>query len=124
MTIHHFWDLDVWKKAHEGTLRIYPQTTSFPREERYGLARQMRDAAVSVPANIAEGFGRRSARDKAHFYTMSLGSTEEVRYFLILAPALKFMRDDLELRALYTDVARMLQRLIDATERGGSARDS
>src|ERR1700746_353941 len=80
-----FQDLVVWRKAHELVLAVYSFTAAFPKEETYGLALQMRRAAVSVPANIAEGFRRRGKADKARYMNMAEASLEESRYYLILA---------------------------------------
>jgi four helix bundle protein len=79
-----FSDLMVWKKAHEFVLAVYRLTESFPERERFGLSHQMRRAAVSVPANIAEGFGKRSQAEKARFLNIAEGSLEECRYYLII----------------------------------------
>jgi len=67
----------VWRKAHELVLAVYSFTAAFPKEETYGLALQMRRAAVSVPANIAEGFRRRGKADKARYMNMAEASLEE-----------------------------------------------
>jgi hypothetical protein len=67
-----FRDLMVWQRAHEFVLAVYRYTESFPERERYGLAHQLRRAAVSIPANIAEGFGKRSKADKARFLNIAL----------------------------------------------------
>src|SRR5436853_7828514 len=80
-----FRDLQVWQKTHEFVLAVYRFTESFPDREKYGLAHQMRRAAVSIPANIAEGFGKRSQAEKARFLNIAEGSLEECRYYLILA---------------------------------------
>src|SRR4029077_15481678 len=80
-----FRDLLVWRKAHEFVLAVYTLTASFPKQERHGWALQTRRAAVSVPANIAEGFRRRGKVDKARFMNLAEGSLEECRYYLILA---------------------------------------
>ena len=85
-----FRDLMVWQKAHEFVLAVYRFTESFPDREKYGLAHQMRRAAVSIPANIAEGFGKRSQADKARFLNIAEGSLEESRYYLILAQELGY----------------------------------
>ena len=85
-----FRDLLVWRKAHEFVLAVYAFTAGFPRQETYGLALQMRRAAVSVPANIAEGFRRRGKADKARFMNLAEGSLEESRYYLILAQDLGY----------------------------------
>jgi four helix bundle protein len=80
-----FRDLLVWRKAHEFVLGVYALTTGFPRQETYGLSMQMRRAAVSVPANIAKGFRKRSKADKARYMNIAEGSLEESRYYLILS---------------------------------------
>ena len=79
-----FQDLLVWQKAHAFVLEAYRITAAFPKSATYGLALQMRRAAVSIPANIAEGFRRRGKADKARFLNIAEGSVEECRYFLIL----------------------------------------
>jgi len=85
-----FQDLVVWRKAHELVLAVYSFTADFPKQETYGLALQMRRAAVSVPANIAEGFRRRGKADKARYMNMAEASLEESRYYLILAKDLGY----------------------------------
>jgi len=85
-----FRDLLVWRQAHEFVLAVYAFTAGFPRQETYGLALQMRRAAVSIPANIAEGFRRRGKADKARFMNLAEGSLEESRYYLILAQDLGY----------------------------------
>ena len=86
-----FEDLIVWQKSHQLTLRVYRITTGFPKHELYGLTSQMRRAAMSVPANIAEGFKRRSRVDKARIFNIAQTSLEEVRYYFILAKDLEYM---------------------------------
>src|SRR6266581_6245867 len=83
-------DLLVWRKAHELVLAVYSFTADFPKQETYGLALQMRRAAVSIPANIAEGFRRRGKADKARYMNMAEASLEESRYYLILAQDLGY----------------------------------
>ncbi len=85
-----FQDLIVWQKAHQFVLAVYLLTDGFPRTEVYGLTSQMRRAAVSIPANIAEGFRKKSRADKARFMNISQGSVEECRYYLILANDLHY----------------------------------
>ena len=102
-----FADLAVWRKAHEFVLAVYTFTAGFPRQETYALALQMRRAAVSIPANIAEGFRRRGKADKARFMNMAEGSEEECKYFLILASDLGY-GDTTGLSALLEEVSRML----------------
>ncbi len=85
-----FRDLIVWRKAHEFVLAVYRYTKEFPKHETYGLVSQMRRAAVSIPANIAEGFRRRGNADKVRFLNIAESSTEECRYYLILAQDLGY----------------------------------
>jgi four helix bundle protein len=102
-----FRDLLVWRKAHDFVLAAYAFTASFPRNETYGLAAQMRRAAVSIPANIAEGFRRRGRVDKARFMNLAEGSLEECRYYLILAQDLGY-GDTTKLASALEEVSRML----------------
>ena len=90
-----FKELKVWQRSHELALKVYRATTSFPREEIYGLTSQLRRAAVSIPANIAEGFKKMGKADKCRFMNIAQGSLEECRYYLILAGDLGYadMRD-------------------------------
>ncbi|MBI5772864.1 MAG: four helix bundle protein, partial [Verrucomicrobia bacterium] len=79
-----FRDLVVWQKAHQFVLAIYRLTKGFPADERFGLTSQIRRAAVSVAANVSEGFAKRGKADKARFFNIAQGSLEEVHYYLIL----------------------------------------
>lgn len=89
-TAKTFRDLVVWRRAHEFVLAVYKFTSGFPREETYGLAIQMRRAAVSIAANVAEGFRKRGRADKARFMNTAEGSLEESRYYLLLAQDLGY----------------------------------
>ena len=89
-----FRDLVVWQKAHGFVLGVYRYTEAFPEREKYGLAHQLRRAAVSIPANIAEGFGKRSQPEKARFLNIAEGSLEECRYYLILSQDLGYGQND------------------------------
>ncbi len=100
-----FQDLIVWQKAHQFVLAVYKITAAFPRSELYGLTSQFRRAAVSVPANIAEGFKKRGKADKARFLNIAQGSLEESRYYLLLA-------QDLE----YCDNSKILERLEEVSK--------
>ena len=102
-----FQDLLVWQKAHGFVLEAYAFTATFPKQETYGLALQMRRAAVSIPANIAEGFRRRGRPDKVRFLNIAEGSVEECRYFLILAKDLGY-GDPQKLAAMLEEVSRLL----------------
>ena len=85
-----FQDLIVWQKAHDFVLSVYAYTNSFPKSEMYGLSSQLRRAAVSVPANIAEGFKKKTVPDKCRYLNIAQCSLEECRYYLILANDLKY----------------------------------
>lgn len=116
MGIESFQQLEVWQSAHKLVLGVYRATQTFPTEEKFGLVSQMRRAAVSVPANIAEGFKRRGKPDKRHFYNMAQSSLEELRYYFILCRDLGFKLEH-ELMAEHTDhTARMLHGLIKSLE--------
>ena len=106
-----FEDLIVWQKAHQMVLRVYRLTASYPKSELFGLVSQMRRAAVSVPANIAEGFKRRGQSDKARVMNIAQGSLEELRYYFILSRDLGYLKapdgsEDVE------EVGRMLRAYI------------
>jgi four helix bundle protein len=103
-----FEDLLVWQKAHQFTIAIYNYTRNFPREEVYGLTSQFRRAAVSIAANIAEGFKKRGEKDKAKFMNIAQGSLEECRYYLILSQDLDYGENQ-PLRYLLDEVSRMLE---------------
>jgi len=102
-----FRDLVVWQRAHEYVLALYRLTSRFPKEEIYGLTGQMRRAAVSIPANIAEGFVKRGTADKVRFMNIAEGSIEESRYYLILAQDLGYAQTEDLLRGL-DSVSRLL----------------
>jgi four helix bundle protein len=102
-----FQDLLVWQKAHAFVLGVYRCSSRFPVDEKYGLSAQMRRAAVSIPANIAEGFKKRGKSDKARVMNIAEASLEESRYYLILARDLGY-GDERSLRDLAEEVARLL----------------
>jgi four helix bundle protein len=102
-----FRDLLVWRKAHEFVLSVYKFTEAFPKQETYGLSVQMRRAAVSIPANIAEGFRKRSKPDKVRFLNIAEGSLEECRYYLILAQDLGYGQTQMLMNVL-EEVSRLL----------------
>ena len=108
-----FRDLVVWRKAHEFVLGIYRFTSAFPKHETYGLSSQIRRAAASVPANIAEGFRKFGRVDKARFMNTAEGSVEESRYYLILAQDLSYG----ETRHLMSSIEE-LGRLLQAYRKG------
>lgn len=80
-----FRDLIVWQKAHQFVLDVYEITQNLPEEELYGLTSQLRRAAISIPANISEGYKKFGLRDKIRFFNVAEGSLEECRYYLLLS---------------------------------------
>ncbi|HET7232755.1 MAG TPA: four helix bundle protein [Longimicrobium sp.] len=106
-------DLIVWQKAMGLTVEIYRLSRRFPRDETYRLTSRITRAAASVPANIAEGNARSTARDYAHFISIAKGSLMETETFLMLAVRLGYLSDDLAAPALnlITQISKMLTRL-------------
>jgi len=120
-----FKQLRVWLKSHALVLRIYMATSTFPDSERYGITSQMRRAAASIPANIAEGCARGGQSELRQFLYLSAGSASELEYFLLLARDLRLLTEK-QHEALYSslhEIRRMLtgliQRVSGGTNRGG-----
>ena len=86
-----FRDLECWQKAHEFVLAVYSETKQFPEDERYGLTSQFRRAAVSIAANICEGYKKLSKADKLRFMNIAQGSLEECRYYIILSRDIEYI---------------------------------
>jgi four helix bundle protein len=109
-----FRDLKVWEKAHARTLACYDTTKSFPREEVFGLTSQIRRAASSVPANIAEGCGRRGNSELHRFLQIAMGSASELEYHLLLSKDLGYVKaeDRDRIQGQVEEVKRMLASLI------------
>jgi four helix bundle protein len=105
--------LIVWQKAHEFVLAAYPFIGPFPRKEIFCLSSQFRRAAISIPANIAEGFAKRGSADKARFLNIAQGSVEECRYYLILSEDLGYGKTQ-ELEKKLEDVSRLLMAYANA----------
>ena len=89
-----FRDLECWQKAHEFVLEVYRVTKHFPEDERYGLTSQFRRAAVSIAANICEGYKKLSQADKLRFFNIAQGSLEECRYYIILSHDVGYYSDE------------------------------
>ena len=114
-----FEDLIVWQKAHAWVLAVYRFTENFPSKETYSLTSQFRRAAVSVPANIAEGFKKTGVADKKRYMNIAQGSLEESRYYLILARDLGY-GDPVALLQNLEEVSRLLNAYAKAIETPGS----
>ncbi len=108
-----FQDLIVWQKAHAFVLAAYILTRGFPKEELYGVTSQLRRAGVSIAANIAEGFKKKSRADKARFFDISQGSVEECKYCLILVRDLG-CGDTSSLSQQLEEVSRLLESYVHA----------
>jgi len=109
-----FRQIQVWEKAHQLTLEIYQVTARFPKEELYGLTSQLRRAAASIAANIAEGFGRGGDIELARFLQIAIGSAYEVEYHILLAKDLSIITHEVNdrLQAHIIEVKRMLAALL------------
>lgn len=106
-------DLIVWQKSIELVIEIYRITAKFPKSELFGIVMQMRRAVVSTPSNIAEGYGRKSWKEKDQFYLISFGSGCELETQIIIAKRLQFVKDEEFVKAdgLLDEVLRMLNKM-------------
>ena len=111
-----FEDLIVWQKAHQFVLMVYNYTSKFPNSETYGLISQFRRAAVSVSANISEGFKKKGTADKVRFLNISQGSLEECSYYLILSKDLAYGHNE-ELKQQLTEVSKLLQSYMSSIQK-------
>ena len=91
MLFQTFRDLDAWKAAHELVLAVYRLTRKFPKDELFGVTSQVRRSATSIPANIAEGFGRQGPKEFLRFIRMANGSLQETKYLLLLSKDLGYL---------------------------------
>lgn len=111
-----FRDLIVWQKAHAFVLATYAVTELFPTAERYGITSQLRRAAVSIAANIVEGFRKRGQADKLRYFNIAQGSADESLYYLVLVHDLK-LTDTARLQEQLEEVMRLLQAYMNAIEK-------
>ena len=111
--------LEVIKAADALVLAVYRYTKDFPKEELFGIVSQMRRAAISIPANIAEGYSRNNKKEKVQFYYISRGSLTELRYYIHLAMQLKYitLNQYQELSGKADKTARLLTGFISFTNR-------
>ncbi len=110
----NFTDLKIWQKSHQLTLEIYKLTQQLPKTETFGIVSQIQRSASSVPANIAEGFGRKSKNEFIQFLYQAKGSLVETQYFLILIKDLKYsnITSMEKLISQYEELAKMLNSFI------------
>jgi four helix bundle protein len=111
MATQKFQELLVWQKAHLFVLEVYKYSKSFPKEEVYALSSQFKRAAVSIAANIAEGYKKKGKADKARLMNIAQGSLEECQYYLILSNDLGYGNND-NLKLLLDEVGKMLESYI------------
>jgi four helix bundle protein len=115
----NFKNLIAWQKADDLAVAVYEATRAFPREETFGLRSQMRRAAVSAAANIAEGSGKRTPKDRRSSYAISMGELNELEYYIHLSRRLAYFDNDAESRieSLRAEAARTLDGLLKATDK-------
>ena len=114
--LKNYRDLKVWQKSYQLCLDIYKMTKRFPKEEKYGLTSQIRRAAISVPSNIAEGYGRKTTPDYIRSLYISYGSNCELETQVLLSGDLGYMKAEEfnKLQAGIGEVERMLKALIES----------
>ena len=113
MKVKSFQDLTVWQEAHKLTLEVYKLTGKFPVSEKYGIVSQLRRCSSSIPANIAEGFGRATTRELLRCLQISRGDLEEARYFILLSRDLSYVtpKDCEEMGKRCDSIGRMINAL-------------
>ncbi len=112
MKTKSFKDLIVWQKSYKLVLEIYKITKDFPKSETYGLSQQMRKAAVSIPSNIAEGYGRKHKAEYNQFLSIAYGSLLELETQFLLANDLKYVSKNETVEKLLKEVGSMLYRML------------
>ena len=117
--LKNYKDLKVWQKSYQVCLEIYKITKDFPKQETYGLTSQIRRAAVSVPSNIAEGYGRKTTPDYLHSLYIAYGSNCELETQVLLSGDLEYMnpKKRMEIKEAIGEVERMLKALIKSLEK-------
>jgi four helix bundle protein len=124
--MRNYRDLQVWSKAHHLTLELYRVSRGFPREELYGITGQLRRAAASIGANLAEGCGRRTSTELARFVRIAMGSASELDNHLLLSRDLGFMNGDdftrceadlIEVRKMLTSFLQSVEEQIETQSR-------
>lgn len=118
----HYKELIIWQKGIEIVKKIYAITKHFPNEEKFGIVAQLTRAAVSIPANIAEGSSRNSDKDYARFLQIALGSAFEIQTYLIIAKEMKWAKAEEinELELLLEEEIKMIHRFINTLNKANS----
>ena len=106
-----FHKLIIWQRSHQLTLDVYKASKLFPKDELFGLTSQIRRAVSSIPTNIAEGCGRETNKDFAHFLQISIGSASETEYQLLLAHDLEYINND-DFERLTTEIVSVRKMII------------
>lgn len=114
MPIKSFQDLHAWQKGHSLVLAVYEITNQFPKQETFALVDQLRRAATSITSNVAEGFPKKSAKEKVHYYRTALGSLAELQNQIIIAKDVKYIVEPkfIELSNDITDINKLINGLI------------
>jgi len=112
MKTKSFKDLIVWQKSYKLVLEIYKMTRHFPKSEDYGLSQQLRRAAVSIPSNIAEGYGRKHKAEYNQFLSIAYGSLLELETQILLAKDLNYITKNENIEKLIKEVGSMLYRML------------
>lgn len=114
MKTRSFKDLIVWQKSYRLVVEIYEMTKSFPKDEMYGLSQQMRRAAVAIPSNVAEGYGRQHSKEYSQFLSIAYGSLCELETQYLLAIDLNYANKKVEaIESLVREVGSMLYRMLN-----------
>ncbi|MEO8568749.1 MAG: four helix bundle protein [Ginsengibacter sp.] len=108
--MRNFLNLEIWKKSHQLTLKIYTITKHFPKDELFGLTSQIRRSSSSIPTNIAEGCGRNSNQQLINFLQIATGSCSELQYQIILSKDLSYINEEVfnNLQAAVIDIRKMI----------------
>ncbi len=116
--ISSFTDLIAWQEAHKLVLQVYKTTNQLPHKEKYNVVDQLERAAVSITNNIAEGYGRQSAKEMTHFLYISLGSLKEVQNMLLICRDLEYIKNEefMSISNQTASVSRLLRGLIKANK--------
>ncbi|MCL2130990.1 MAG: four helix bundle protein [Lentimicrobiaceae bacterium] len=117
-----FVELIVWQKAHKFVVAVYKITKNYPNSELFGLVSQFRRAAVSIAANIAEGYRKTGKADKLRFMNIAQGSLEECRYYVILSADLNYIDEQIKIEL--TDLIVEVSKLLNAYSKGILATDN
>lgn len=113
--IKNYYDLNAWQEGHKLVLLVYKMLKDFPKEERYGLTDQLRRASVSITSNIAEGFSRRSNKEKIQFHAMAMGSLTELQSQLFVARDVQYCQVE-RFNQIFTQTI-VVQRLVNGLSR-------